>query len=157
MNQYIFVKSSDKEYVSEIYKILFKCGINMAKQFLFHWFPPYSKRAIRKDCDSKFVVLVKDSETGEYTSTFQMYIKDNETLYVCKIATNPTFEGKGLGKTNMLYMEFFAKEKNCKKISLDVYAKSQRAVNFYKRIGFAEIGVKRSIRFLELIMEKPLK
>ena len=155
--EYIFVKSSDKDLVNEIYWILFRCGIKMAKQFLFHWIPPYSKRAIRRDCESKYVVLVKDNATGEYTSTFQMIVQQNcNSLYVGKIATDPKFEGKGIGKANMQYMENFAKKIGCGCVKLDVYVKSKHAVKFYERNGFEIVGTRRSIRFKELIMQKQL-
>lgn len=154
--EYIFVKSSDKELVNAIYRILFRCGIKMAKQFLFHWIPPYSKRAIRNACESKYVVIVKDNVLKEFTSTFQMSVQEDKSLYVGKIATDPKFEGKGVGKTNMLFMEQFAKEKGCFSIKLDVYVKSKHAVTFYERNGFQTVGTKRSIRFKELVMQKEI-
>lgn len=154
--EYINVKSSDKELVNAIYWILFRSGIKMAKQFLFHWIPPYSKRAIRKACDSKYVVIVKDHDLDEFTSTFQMSVRDNNSLYVGKIATDPKFEGKGIGNANMLFMEQFAKGKGCSSIKLDVYVKSKHAIKFYEKNGFIIVGTKRSIRFKEYIMEKKL-
>ena len=60
MEEYIVVKPTDGNYINEIYKILFLCGLNMAKQFLFHWIKPYSKAAIKKDCETKTVIIVKD-------------------------------------------------------------------------------------------------
>ena len=51
-------------------------------------------------------------------------------------------------------MEQYAKDNNCPKILLDVYSRSQRAVAFYNHFGFKTIGLKRSIRFKEFIMEK---
>lgn len=152
--EYIFVKSSDKELVDAIYRILFRCGFKMAKQFLFHWIPPYSKRAICRACDTKHVVLVKDNELNEFTSTFQMRKQEDNSLYVGKIATDPKFEGKGIGKANMLFMEEFAKQQGCNCIKLDVYVKSKHAVRFYERNGYEYEGTKRSVRFKEYKMKK---
>lgn len=154
MEEYIFVKSTDKEYIDEIYKILFRCGIHMLKQGLFHWLRPYSKDAIMRDCNTKQVVLVKDQSTGMYTSTFQMFINEENNLYVRKIATSPNVEGKGIGRKNMQYMEVYAKEHGCTKICLDVYKKSPRAVNFYKKFGFKIVGETKARIFSEFIMEK---
>ena len=61
------------------------------------------------DCDTKVVVLVKDKQTGMYTSTFKMYVDEQKNLYVRKIATTPKVEGKGIGRKNMSYMEAYAK------------------------------------------------
>lgn len=155
MIEYIFVKSTDKKYISEIYKIIFQCGLNMAKKGLYHWLKPYPKSSIRKDCDSKIVVLVKNMESGEYTSTFQMYINDGG-LYVRKIATSPKNESKGIGQSNMQYMENYAIQQGCSKICLDVYKKSTRAVSFYIKYGFKITGETKSHFFSEYIMEKDL-
>lgn len=157
MEEYIVVKPSDEQYINEIYKILFRCGMNMAKQFLFHWVKPYSKAAIMNDCETKTVVLVKDKSTGVYTSTFQMFVNDEGNLYVRKIATRPDYEGKGIGKRNMQYMENYAKEKGCPKVCLDVYKKSPRAVGFYKKFGFVVTGETKARFFSEYVMEKKVE
>lgn len=157
MEEYIVVKPTDGNYINEIYKILFLCGLNMAKQFLFHWIKPYSKAAIKKDCETKTVIIVKDKSTGIYTSTFQMYVNDDGNLYVRKIATRPDHEGKGIGKRNMQYMVAYAKDKGCSKVCLDVYKKSPRAVGFYKKFGFVVTGETTSRFFSEYIMEKTVK
>lgn len=154
--KYIIVKSSDNTYIDIIFKILRKCGYNLAKKGLFHWIPSYSRRAIKKDCENKTVVLVHDDAIKEYTSTFQMYVNSEGNLYVRKIATLPQFEGKGIGGRNLCYMEDFARQKGSPKICLDVYIRSKGAIGFYRHHGFVEKGEKRSIRFKELIMEKSL-
>lgn len=156
MEEYIYVNRTDKKYVNAIYRILLRCGLHMLGQGLFHWIKPYSKRAIANDCDSKIVVLVKDTTSGKFTSTFQMSIKEDGVLYVRKIATDPHFEGKGIGKKNMHYMEEYASEHGCKRICLDVYKKSMRAVNFYKVCGFTIVGETKARFFSEYIMEKNL-
>ena len=156
MENYITVKSSDKASVDAIFRILRKCGYNMAKKGLFHWIPSYSRRAIRKDCDNKTVVLVWDDALNSYSSTFQMYVNAEGNLYVRKIATLPQFEGRGIGKKNLKYLEQFGKDNGCPKMCLDVYAKSKVAVGFYMHNGFVEVGSKRSVRYKELVLEKCL-
>lgn len=154
MEEYIFVRSIDKEYINEIYKILFSCGMHMLKQGLFHWVKPYSKNAIKHDCETKKVILVQDKDTGMYTSTFQMYVSENNDFYVSKIATNPNVEGKGIGKKNIQYMEAYAKKCGCSKLCLDVYKKSSRAINFYQKCGFKIVGERKARLFSEFVMEK---
>ena len=78
------------------------------------------------------------------------------SLYIRKIATLPQYEGKGIGKRNLLYIEQFAIKNGCSRICLDVYIKSKGAISFYSHLGFKEVGTKRSIRFKELIMKKQL-
>ncbi len=154
--RYIFVKPEDKELINAVYRILLRCSVMLARHFLFHWIPPYSRSAIRRDCLSKFVVITKDASRDVYTSTFQMQKCDDGSLFVGKIATDPKFEGQGIGKANMLFMERFAREKGCKSVRLDVYVRSSRAIQFYEESGFEIIGTKRSIRFKLYKMEKKL-
>lgn len=154
MEEFILVKSTDDLYISEIYKILFRCGLNMMKKGMFHWLKPYSKESIRKDCANKTVVLVRDFSTREFTSSFQMFVNEEGNLYVRKIATSPKYEGKGIGRRNMQYMEDFARKNGCPKICLDVYKKSPRAIGFYKKLGFEIKGETKARFFSEYIMEK---
>lgn len=154
MEEYIRVNRDDDAYINEIYKILFRCGINMSKKLMFHWLKPYSKSLIKNDCNTNNVILVKDKTTGRYTSTFQMFVNEHGSLYVRKIATSPEFEGRGIGRRNMQYMEAYAREQGCPKICLDVYKKSLRAIKFYEKIGFVIVGEKKARFFSEYIMEK---
>lgn len=153
-DHYFIVKSTDNELVDIVFHILRKCGYNMARKGLFHWIPSYSRKAIRKDCDRNVVVLVQNDEYQDYTSTFQMFVNPEGNLYVRKIATLPKYEGKGIGGSNLRYMESYARQQGCQKICLDVYVRSKGAIGFYRHNGFHEVGSKRSIRFRELVMEK---
>ena len=154
--RYLFIEPSDKDQIKAIHRILFRCGIHMARHFLFHWLPPYPKRAIRRDCNSKAVVIVREESSNEYTSTFQMWKGNEQTLQVGKIATDPKYWGKGIGKANMLFMEKYARGNGYDRIDLEVYSKSNKAISFYEHLGYRIIGTKRSIRFKVFIMEKCL-
>jgi ribosomal protein S18 acetylase RimI-like enzyme len=154
--RYIIVKDTDEEHVDRVYKILRRCGYNMAKKFMFHWIPPYPKSKIRKDCERYVVIIVYDEEINDYTSTFQMYMDDRRNLFVRKIATAPEYEGRGIGRKNMRYMERYAQEQGCNKVCLDVYIKSKRAIGFYQHNGFCIVGMRKTIRSKVLIMEKIL-
>ena len=154
--EYIQVNADDDERIEIVYGILKACGWNMAKKFLFHWIPPYSRKRISRDVKTKMVFLVWDESIKAYTSTFQMFINADGNLYTRKIATLPQYEGRGIGKKNLMYMEGYARKMGCPKICLDVYAKSRNAVKFYLHNGFVEVGRKHSIRFEEIVMEKQI-
>ena len=155
-SEHIFVKSTDSQYVDAIFSILRKCGYNMARKGLFHWIPSYPRRSIRKDCQNNWVVLVYDKTLNAFTSTFQMVKKSESEMYFRKLATSPEFDGRGIGKANLAYMESFAQKQGCSKALLDVYVKSVHAISLYRRLGYQVIGTKRSVRFKELIMEKSI-
>lgn len=128
----------------------------MARKGLFHWIPSYSKRAIRKDCMNHWVVLFFDKSLDAFTSTIQMVKLNESELYLRKLATLPEYEGRGIGKANLLFAENFARENGFAKTKLDVYVKSEHAISLYRRLGYQVTGTKRSVRFKELIMEKSL-
>jgi Acetyltransferases len=155
-SEHIFVKSTDSQYVDIVFSILRKCGYNMARKGLFHWIPSYSKRAIRKDCMSHWVVLFFDKSLDAFTSTIQMVKLNESELYLRKLATLPEYEGRGIGKANLLFAENFARENGFAKTKLDVYVKSEHAISLYRRLGYQVTGTKRSVRFRELSMEKDL-
>ena len=155
-SRYLFVQASDDAHVDAIYRILKRCGIALAKKGFFHWIPFYSRKAIRRDCGNKWVVLVKDTASDAYTSTFQMYKTAEGNLYLRKLATDPAFEGRGIARTNCAFVESFAREHGCPKVCLDVYVRSRKVISLYERIGFVAVGTRHSIRFKELIMEKTL-
>lgn len=153
---YILVNKSDRKYIGIIHRILLKCGVKLASKGLFHWIPPYSCCAIRRDCELKNVVLVYDKSLGDYTSTFQMQIGKDGVLLLSKLATLPKYEGRGIGAKNLKHIEDFALSVGCDKICFDVYAKSRDALQFYRHHGYDEVGTKHSLRFKEVIMEKSL-
>lgn len=153
-SQYIIVKDRDKEYISVIFKILLSCGIDMARKGLFHWLPPYPKRAIRRDCNSNSVFVVFDETLAAYSSTFQLHANEDGSLSVYKLATLPRFKGKGVGGNNLSFIEEYARSSGCHKITFDVYIKSKDALAFYKKHGFEIVGHNHSLRFKEFVMEK---
>lgn len=155
-SEYIFVKNTDSHYVNVVFSILRKCGYNMARKGFFHWIPSYSKRAIRKDCMNKWVVLVFDKDLNAFTSTFQMSRINESELYLRKLATLPEYEGRGIGKANLAFAENFAKENGYVRTSLDVYVRSERAISLYRRLGYQVTGKKHSVRFREYSMKKEL-
>ena len=65
---------------------------------LFHWIPSYSKRNIRRDCQTKTVVLVWNEELNDYTSTFQMYKNSDSSLYIERLPPYLNMKEKELGK-----------------------------------------------------------
>lgn len=155
MQEYIIVKKEDNLYINIVYRILFKCGINLALKGLFHWIPPYPKRCIKRDCEKRIVYLVRDYVENDYTSTFQVHVREG-CLDVFKLATLPKYEGHGIGGKNLRFIEDYAISQGCSRISFDVYAKSELAIMFYRNHGYKEVGEKHSIRFKEIIMEKSL-
>lgn len=155
MLEYILVNTSDNDLLIHIYDILKECGIQMFKDYgLEHWLPAYSIDSIKKDCLDKFVFLVYDIDENKFISTFQMYISENDSLYIRKVATHPKYYGRGIGRRNLEFIKLFAKKLKLSSIELDVYDQSKQAIRFYQSNGFVVTGKKATKRFEVLLMKK---
>ncbi|MES1038111.1 GNAT family N-acetyltransferase [Peribacillus simplex] len=158
--------SHEDKKVSEIFEIIKVSGEHMFKeQGLVHWRTPYPKEVIQKNCNDREVFLVKDMDTNTYVHTFQLeftksLIDSNknelQVAFINKFATIPKVAGKGIGKKSMDYIEEYCRKKGVSEISLDVYDKSEHAIQFYKKRGFAVTGSKQTKHFTVYLMGKQL-
>jgi len=62
------------------------------------------------------------------------------SVYINNVAVWPSYQSKGIGKTMLDEVERLTREKPIKYIFLMVNFKNMRAMNFYKREGFQNIG-----------------
>ena len=60
----------------------------------------------------------------------------NKRLYISSVIIKDTEQGKGYGKALLNYAINFAKEHEYKEITLDVMATNEKAIEFYKKMGF---------------------
>lgn len=156
--------ANEEKKVSKVYEIIKASGEYMFKeQGLLHWKNPYPLEAIQKNCEEREVFIVKDNDTDTYVHTFQLefnneFINENKVpvAIINKFATIPEVAGKGIGKLSMDYIEDYCRNNGIFKINLDVYDKSDHAVQFYKKRGFIITGSKTTRYFTVYLMEKTL-
>jgi ribosomal protein S18 acetylase RimI-like enzyme len=67
-------------------------------------------------------------------------LQGSKTLEIRRIYAIKEFIGKGVGKALMRAVIRKAKQRGCDSIWLGVWEKNQRAIDFYKRWGFREVG-----------------
>ena len=67
-------------------------------------------------------------------------IKGTRPLEIRRIYASQEYLGKGVGKTLMLATIREAKQRGCDCVWLGVWEKNQRAIDFYKKWGFREVG-----------------
>ena len=67
-------------------------------------------------------------------------IKGTNTMELERIYALHEYLGQGIGKELMLAAINEAKEKDCNSLWLGVWEKNPRAINFYKKWGFREVG-----------------
>lgn len=159
------VSENDEEKIHEVYEIIRLSGQDMFfNQGLLHWKKPYPIEFIRNDCVEKHVFLAKDLGSNTYVHTFQLdfmtQISNGErkdqvkAVSINKFATLPSFSGKGIGKKSFNHIEKTCLKQGISKIVLEVYDKSEHAIQFYKKRGFRVIGERPTRNFTVLEMEK---
>ncbi len=156
------VSSKDGEDICRIYNILKDCGENMyVHHGLTHWLTPYAEDAILRDVAEKDVYIAYMDGTA--VGTFMMsknrtsyFTDDIPAIYISKVAILPREEGKGIGGKCMKFIEEQALSEDIYCIRLDVYTKSERAINFYCSKGFSVVDEKPTRKFSVYCMEKRL-
>ena len=66
--------------------------------------------------------------------------KTDSFLVVHRLAVKQEYWNKGIGKKLMIYAEEKAIAENLKSIRLDTYSGNPKALEFYRRIGYSELG-----------------
>ena len=61
-------------------------------------------------------------------------------LVVHRLAVKEEYWNKKIGKNLMLFTERLVKEKELKSIRLDTYSGNPKAIEFYRRLGYSELG-----------------
>lgn len=66
--------------------------------------------------------------------------KKNQFLVVHRLAVKVEFWSDGIGKSLMLFTENLVIEKRLNSIRLDTYSGNPKAMEFYRRLGYRELG-----------------
>jgi ribosomal protein S18 acetylase RimI-like enzyme len=66
--------------------------------------------------------------------------KRNQFLVVHRLAVKVEFWNDGIGKSLMLFTENLVTEKGLNSIRLDTYSGNPKAMEFYRRLGYTELG-----------------
>lgn len=92
------------------------------------------------DANATFISAY-DKETMGYAA---MYCNNLETreAYITLIAVKPDYQGKHIGTALLCECEKIALQKGMKSISLEVLKTNERAISFYVKLGFQNMGQK---------------
>ncbi len=91
------------------------------------------REAFKKD--DLYVILSKSKIAGFVMS--QINSDNQEKAYIEEIWLKPEFQGKGLGKALMKFIEHYYRNKGVKTVQL-VAKRNCGAFKFYKKIGYTE-------------------
>mgnify|MGYP000655905343 CR=1 FL=1 len=65
--------------------------------------------------------------------------KDDENLYVHRLAVEPKFQKQGIGRLLMDFAEDYARDKKLKSVRLDTFSKNERNNRFYKSRKYTQL------------------
>jgi ribosomal-protein-alanine N-acetyltransferase len=109
-----------------------------SKSFDFPWGKKksFTEYTVRGDA---FIVRTKQKILVGYA-----LIKRNcDTIVLYKMATDPEYRRKGLGKFTTEWIQKFVKDQRFTKLLLHVRASNHPAINLYKKTGFKKIQSKK--------------
>ena len=140
---------SDLENIMLMYK---SCVAGMIANGIDQWDKSYpNAEVIMEDliAQTYFVALESkviiaginiDQNQDKTYLTIDWEDKKNQFLVVHRLAVKVEFWNDGIGKSLMLFTENLVTEKGLNSIRLDTYSGNPKAMEFYKRLGYKELG-----------------
>lgn len=147
------IKASE-EQIDAVLSLCRACSQNLLNNSLDQWDEIYPNREIFLNDiknDSLFIAVpdnakeimgcvvfneYQDPEYGE----IQWRYNGEKIAVIHRLMVQPKYEGKGIAKSLVRFVEDLAQERQYDSVRLDVFQKNQRAVNFYHKLGYTVSG-----------------
>jgi len=148
----VIIKATEK-HLQSIMSLCKDCSQNMMNNSIDQWDDIYPNREIFLNdiTDNSLYLAVSDKQEilacivlnehqdPEYGEIRWKYNEDKSAI-LHRLMVHPKYEGKGIAKELVKYVERLAKENHYRSIRLDVFSKNLRAVSFYKKLGYEVAG-----------------
>ena len=134
-----------------ILEITKNCAVKMDAMGIYQWNENYPNRnAFIDDIkNNELLVFSKGAllvgcialctKMDDVYKDVKWLTKDVKSLYVHRLAVDPQFQKKGIGKKLMDYAEDFAKKNNFISVRLDTFSKNKNNMRFYERRGYKRL------------------
>ena len=142
-------KTTDLDGVMRIIKA---CAADLISKKIFQWSEKYpSSEVFKNDIEKNVLFVTKhklkiigclalcSNKDIEYKN-IKWLTEDNKNLYIHRLAVDPNFQKKGIGKSLMDFAEDYAKKNDFKSIRLDTFSKNKRNNKFYKSREYIKLG-----------------
>ena len=139
------------EDLTPILEITKNCAVKMDAMGIYQWNENYPNRSAFIDDikNNELLVFTKGAllvgcialctKMDDVYKDVKWLTKDVKSLYVHRLAVDPQFQKKGIGKKLMDYAEDFAKKNNFISIRLDTFSKNKNNMRFYERRGYKRL------------------
>jgi GNAT superfamily N-acetyltransferase len=126
--------------------------------YMLNWM--YDVDSIKKQVNELGHVFILAEENDIYYgyASYEIDYKGEPATKIHKIYILPSAQGKGIGKALIAYIEVAARQCKNKNLTLNVN-RNNKAITFYERIGFIEVGqedidIGKGFLMQDLIMKK---
>ncbi|MBJ34492.1 MAG: GNAT family N-acetyltransferase [Flavobacteriaceae bacterium] len=124
----------------------------MQNRGIFQWNENYpSSEIFKKDIDSNslYVYMIKSKILGcimislnkdDVYNHVKWLTEDEKNLYVHRLAVDPKYQKKGIGRSLMNFAENYARNNGLKSIRLDTFSENERNNRFYKSRKYIQLN-----------------
>ena len=148
------ITRASEQHLDEILKLCRNCSQDMKCKDIDQWDEVYpNKEIFQEDINNHSLYVAVREESREIMGCIVLNndqepeYKDVEWLYeqgkfaiIHRLMVHPNYEGKGVARSLIEFVEKIAKENGYTAIRLDVFSENTRAVNFYKKQGYRVSG-----------------
>ena len=137
--------------LNDIMKMIHNCANDLIGKNIFQWNEKYPSRDIfLSDIEKKNLFILKNNsgiigcialsheKDIEYTDV-KWLTKDDKNLYLHRLAVDPKFQKKGIGKLLMDFAEDYARNNKFISVRLDTFSKNERNNRFYKSRKYTKL------------------
>ena len=137
--------------LNDIMKMIHNCANDLISKNIFQWNEKYPSRDIfLSDIEKKNLFIFKNNsgiigcialsheKDIEYTDV-KWLTKDDKNLYLHRLAVDPKFQKKGIGKLLMDFAEDYARNNKFISVRLDTFSKNERNNRFYKSRKYTKL------------------
>jgi ribosomal protein S18 acetylase RimI-like enzyme len=148
----IKIELAKKSDLDSVMNMISACALDLISKNIFQWSEKYpSIDVFKNDIEKNALFVAKhklkiigclalcSNKDLEYKNT-KWLTEDNKNLYIHRLAVDPNFQKKGIGKSLMDFAEEYAKKNDFKSIRLDTFSKNKRNNKFYKSREYVKLG-----------------
>ena len=127
------------------------CALEMMSRGIFQWDENYPNIEIfKKDIDNQNLYVYREKSIvlgcimlslskDEVYDNVKWLTKDEKNLYVHRLAVDPKYQKKGIGKLLMDFAEEYGQKNGLKSVRLDTFSKNDRNNKFYRSRNYIQL------------------
>jgi len=142
------IRAGNISDINSILNITKSCANHMIKKGINQWNEHYpDEGSFINDAENKELYVYIENEKAiacislcnkmdEVYFPVKWKTKNDNNLYIHRLAVHPDFQKKGIGKILMDFAEKYAREKKYKSVRLDTFSVNKRNLKFYESRGY---------------------